>query len=784
MSTRRIATRRPDRARRLEPEGGPDPLMRDKHGLIGAQVSRIDGPLKVRGEARFAAEFVMERHGLRRAALQHDRARSHHRARHERRRGAAGVVLVMTHRNAPRMKPPPLFLTAPKAAGGSDLPVMQDDRIHWNGQPVAVVLAETQEQADHAASLIEVALRVLARRGPSRSAREHPRTPDSLVGQPVEVLVGDAEAALAAAPHSVDLTYRTPRHNHNAIEPHAVTLAWDGDELIVHDASQGVKLHAWTLAEVFGLDEDQVHLTSPYVGGGFGGKTLWSHHLLGAAASKLAGRPVRITLSREGVYRLVGGRTNTEQRVAIGADDDGRFTALIHTGISAMTPHNALAEQFTFPARHMYATETLKTDQQVVDMDMLANTFMRAPGESVGTFALESAIDELAIELGLDPIELRIRNEPDKDPSSGLPFSARHLVEAWRAGAERFGWEQPDGAGNAPGRRMADRHGLRHGDVSVLPHAGRRRADQARRDGHATVEMPANEMGMGTATTQTIITAERLGLPLERVTVAYGDSAFPGSMLAGGSQQTASIGGAVIAAQRALVEQLLALAGDDSPLAGLTADEVGGRDEGLCELADPSRWESYSQILARAGRDELSVVASASAPEEMQAYSMHSTGAIFCEVRVNAVTGETRVSPLARLVRLRPHPQSQDRREPVPRRHHHGTRPRAHGGDRVRRAERADHEPEPRRVPRAGAHGRAEDRRHLDRYPGSARPGRRARHRRDRHHRRRPLRSPTRSTTRPASACATCRSRWTSCSEGALSSVIAAKPPDGANLQE
>ncbi len=624
------------------PEAGPDPVLRAKHGLIGAQVSRLDGALKVRGEARFAAEYVMP--GMVYAALRYSTVA----------RGAittldtsgaeaaAGVVLVMTHRNAPRMAPPPLFLTAPKAAGGSDLPVMQDDSIHWNGEPVALVLAETQEQADHAASLIEVAYESSMPRT-FKESREHPRTPDSLVGQPVEVLVGDAEAALADAPHSIDLTYRTPRHNHNAIEPHAVTLAWDGDELIVHDASQGVTLHAWTFAQVFGIDESQVHLTSPYVGGGFGGKTLWSHHLLGAAASKLAGRPVRVTLSREGVYRLVGGRTNTEQRVAIGTDDDGRFTALVHTGLSAMTAHNAMAEQFTFPARHMYATETLKTDQQVVDMDMLANSFMRAPGESVGTFALESAIDELAVELGLDPIELRIRNEPQTDPSSGLPFSARHLVDAWRAGAEAFGWERR----TAPATRQEGEWLIGTGCAGATYPYARFPGGGARitldKTGHATVQVPANDMGMGTSTTQTIVTAERLGLPLERVTVAHGDSSFPGSFLAGGSSQTASIIGAVIAAQTALVGQLLALAGDDSTLAGLTADEVGGRDEGLCELADPTRWESYSQILERAGRDTLTVVASAADPEEMQSHSMHSFGAVFCEIRVNTVTGETRV---------------------------------------------------------------------------------------------------------------------------------------------
>ena len=555
---------------------------------------------------------------------------------------AAGVVLVMTHRNAPRMQPPPLFLTGPKAAGGANLPVMQDDSIHWNGEPVAIVLAETQEQADYAASLIRVAYESSAPRT-FEQARAHPRTPDSLVGQAVEVLVGDAEAALIDAPHSVDLTYRTPRHNHNAIEPHAVTLAWDGDELIVHDASQGVKGHAWTFAQVFGIEEDQVHVTSPYVGGGFGGKTLWSHHLVGAAASKVAGRPVRVTLSREGVYRLVGGRTNTEQRVAIGADDDGRFRALIHTGVSAMTPYNGLAEQFTFPARHMYATETLKTDQQVVDMDMLANSFMRAPGESVGTFALESAIDELAVELDLDPIELRIRNEPDKDPSTGLPYSSRHIVEAWRAGAERFGWEPRARPGSRREGEWLIGTGCAMGTYPYHRFPGGAARITLDKTGHATIAVPAADMGMGTSTTQTIVTAERLGLPLERVAIAYGDSSFPGNLLAGGSSQTASIAGAVISAQRALVEQLLALSGDESPLAGLTADEVGGRDEGLCELADPSRWESYAEILARAGRDEVIVEAFASDPEEMQAYSMHSCGAIFCQVRVNTTTGETRV---------------------------------------------------------------------------------------------------------------------------------------------
>ncbi len=624
------------------PSSGQDPVGATKHGLIGAQVSRLDGPLKVQGEAMFSAEYVLEGMvyaALRFSTIARGRITTLDTSAAE---AATGVTLVMTHRNAPKMAAPPVFLTAPQAAFGSSLPVMQDDSIHWNGEPVAVVLADTQEQADYAASLIEIAYES----HPPRSfaeAKNEPRIPDSLVGQPVQVSVGDAEAALADAPHSVDRTYTTPRHNHNAIEPHALTLAWDGDELTVHDASQGVSLHAWTFAQVFGIEEDQVHVTSPFVGGGFGGKTMWAHHLLAAAAAKLADRPVRITLSREGVYRLVGGRTNTEQRVAIGADEDGKFTALVHTGISAMTAFNNLAEQFTFPARHVYATETLKTDQLVADMDMLANTFMRAPGESVGTFALESAVDELAEELGLDPIELRLRNEPDVDPSSGLPFSSRQLAKAYRDGATRFGWERR----GAPGARREGEWLIGMGcATATYPYMRMAGSVQITLDrtGHVTVAVPAADMGMGTSTTQTIITAERLGLPLERVSVVHGDSRFPGSMLAGGSNQTATIAGAVIAAQRGLVTQLLALCAEDSPLAGLSVEEVGGRDGGLCELADPGRWESYERILQRAGRDELTLTATASDAAEMEAYSTHSFGAVFAEVRVNAVTGEPRVS--------------------------------------------------------------------------------------------------------------------------------------------
>ncbi len=627
------------------PGGKPDPIIRSKHGLIGAPISRIDGPLKVQGKAKFAAEFPLE--GMLYAALAFSSVPRGRIATLDTSaaEAAPGVALVMTHRNAPRMKDMPLFMTSEKAAGGDSLPIMQDDRVHWNGQPIAVVLAESQEQADHGKSLIRATYEEEPATTAFAAAKAQGTEPGMFMGQPLKAEIGDAEAALAAAPVSIDAEYSTPRHTHNAIEPHAATLAWQGDTLMVHDATQAVAHTAWSLATIFGLEEKQVRVTSPFVGGGFGSKTLWQHQVLGAAAAKLAGRPVRIALSREGVYRVVGGRTVTEQRVAIGAEADGRFTAIIHTGTVAMTRRNAMPEPFILPTRGAYAADSFKLDVEVAYMNMLANTFMRAPGESVGTFALECAVDELAAKLGMDPIELRLRNEPEKDPTEGTPFSSRHIVEAWRAGAERFGWNKRN---PSPGAVREGEWLVGHGCATATYPYYRMPGGAARitltKDGHARVEIAAHEMGMGTATAQTQVAAERLGLEMDQVSFGYGDSILPGAVLAGGSQQTASIGAAVIAAHHALVAELLKLVGNNSPLAGLGADEVGGLDGGLAKLDEPGRHESYASILARAQRDEVVVEAAAPPPMEAQHWSMHSYGAMFCEARVNAVTGETRVS--------------------------------------------------------------------------------------------------------------------------------------------
>ena len=626
------------------PGGHPDPLMRHKHGLIGAPVSRIDGPLKVAGQAAFAAETPME--GLTYAALLYatiakgkiveiDTTAAE---------AAPGVALVMTYKNAPRLKPTPPFGSSAKAMGGDSVPVMQDEQVHWNGQPIALVLADTQEQADHAKSLIRVAYEAEPAVTSVEAGKAQGSEPGKFHGEPLHVEIEDAEAALAAAPHKVDQLYSTPRHSHNPIELHGCTLHWRGDELRIHDATQAVAHEAWTIAQVFGLKEEQVHVTSPFVGGGFGSKTLWQHQIIAAAGAKLAQRPVRLVLSREGVFRVVGGRTLTEQRVAIGAQDDGGFDAIIHTGVTAMTPHNQMPEPFIVATRSAYAAKSFLLDVQAIRLSTVANTFMRAPGEAVGTFALECAIDELAHELAMDPIALRIRNEPEKDPTQGLPFSQRGIVQAWRDGAERFGWS---GRG-APGARREGEWRVGLGCATATYPYYRMPGGAARItltcEGRATVGIAAHEMGMGTATAHSQVIAERLGLPLEQVEFQYADSALPGAVLAGGSQQTASIGASVVAAHRKLVAELLKLAGNDSPLAGLKPEEVGGMDGGLCKLDEPERSESYASILARAQRDDVTVEAEAPPPLELQHWSMHSHGAMFCEVRVNAVSGEVRVS--------------------------------------------------------------------------------------------------------------------------------------------
>lgn len=556
---------------------------------------------------------------------------------------APGVVLVMTHLNAPRMMTTPALLTSEKASGGNCLAVLQDNVVHWNGQPIALVLAETQEQADYAAALVEARFEVEPALTSFESAKAAGSSLAYHMGEELKLIIGDAEKSLLNSEFKIDVRYLTPGHNHNPIELHAVTAFWEGESLKIHDATQSVKHSAWSLSKIFGLEEDQVTVVSPFVGGGFGSKLLWEHQILAAAASKLARRPVRLVLTREGVFRVVGGRSLTEQRLAIGSDKEGLFEAIIHRGTVAKTKHNLMAEPFTLGTYAAYAAKSFHLQVDAVTIDMVANTYMRGPGEAVGTFALESAIDELAHDLGLDPIELRLRNEPHQHPTNGKPFSSRNFKEVYRVGAERFGWQKRHRTGENRHGEWSFGMGCATTAYPYVRMPGGAATIKLRRDGSVVVSVAAHEMGMGTATVQTQVAAELLGLPVNQVHFEYGSSKLPGLVLAAASQQTSSIIASVESARNALITELLNIIDEKNPLHGAACDEVVLRNGGLAKQANPSEFESYVTILQAAGRDELCVTAMAPPPGESEEWAMYSCGAMFAEVRVSSVTGEIRL---------------------------------------------------------------------------------------------------------------------------------------------
>lgn len=631
------------------PDKEPDPLIH-KHGYIGKPFSRVDGELKVTGKAPFTAEFKIENLAyatLVCSTITKGRVTKIDASEAEK---APGFITIITHENAPKMKAPPLMdINNPdKGFASSNLPVLQDDKVNWNGEPIAVVVAETLDRAEYAASLVRVEYEAGTPTVSFDDLKAEAFVPEDIIGEPPEVKIGEAEKMLAEAESVVDNVYRTPRYNHNAIEPHATIAAWNDDgSLTVFDATQAVNVYKKTLAEIFNIKPEKVRVIAPFVGGGFGGKAgMWKNTVLCAATAKVINRPVKLALSREEVFRVVGGRTVSEQRVALGATKDGKFTALIHTGLTATTTHGRYAEQCTFPPRHLYASDNIFIGQKVVNLDTVANTWMRAPGESIGTFALESAIDELAYKLKIDPIELRRINEPEKDPTKDTPFSSRNLIEAYKRGANKFGW----GERNREPRSQRDGKWLVGQGVATayypvlrFPSAARVRISA---DGTAIVQAAAHEMGMGTATVQIQHAAERLGLPIDKVAFHYGDSDLPDSPMAGGSCQTLSIVAAVRAAVEKALRELLTLAGDsyDSPLSSVKYEQVEARDGGLFRTDDAKKGETFSSILQRVGQDFVEVEESSSMPLELMKYSMASYGAQFCEARVNEESGEVRVS--------------------------------------------------------------------------------------------------------------------------------------------
>lgn len=599
--------------------------MANDSAVIGKPVDRVDGPLKVTGRATYAYEHVPDQapaYGfILGAAIARGRIAAIDTAEAER---APGVLHVMTHRNAPPQAAfgPPVTPTVPEVFTRAR-PMLVDDRVRFYDEPVALVVAESFEAARAAAALIRVrteeeagdfdlAGRLAEAYAPSRTN----------AGMRTDSAVGDFESAFAAAPVKLEALYRTPYEHHNPMEPHATLAEWSGDTVTIRTGAQTLANFRAGIANTLGIPPESVRIVSPFIGGGFGAKlTVHADTVLAALAARVLRRPVKIALTRQQMFGNAGHRAEMMHLVRLGADGDGRLTALGHDVCSATSRVEEYCEQTAVVTRSLYAAPNRLTRHRLVPVDLRRGEWMRAPGEAPGLMAFECGMDELAERLGLDPIELRIRNEPAQDPERGVPFASRNLVGCLREGARRFGWDRRSAE---PGQVREGRKLIGMGVAAAIRAnyigaATARVAIDAR--ARVTVRLDMTDIGTGTYTILAQIAAERLGVPLSAVTVELGDSRFPRTAGSGGSWGAASSGSAVHQACLALRARIA---------------EVAGTGDGL-----PS-----ADLLGRIAADGMEAEGSSTpmtANPDYKAYSQHSHGAHFAEVAVDIDTGEVRL---------------------------------------------------------------------------------------------------------------------------------------------
>jgi len=567
---------------------------------VGTAHTRVEGREKVTGAARYAGEipFADLAHGwLVVSTIARGRIRAVESAPVE---AMPGVLTVLHHGNAPQVDGDYVGLL-----GKPDptVTLFQTDRVPFAGWPVALVVAETPEQAREAAEALVVRYDEEPHDVAFSAAHPGARKPED---PSAETEKGDLAAELAAAAAVVDAEYTTPEEHHAMMEPHAATARWDGGRLEVVDSNQGSMWVADELAKMFSLDLGSVRVLSEHVGGGFGSKGLRPHQVAAVMATTVLHRPVRVVLTRRQMFSITGYRSPTVQRVRLGADAEGRLTAFDHEALSLTSTVHQFIERSADYGRAMYDADAHHTVNRVVALDVPTPTFVRAPGEAPGSFALESALDELAEKCGLDPIALRARNEPEAGPVSGLPYSTRRVIDCFEEGARRFGWADRD---PRPGLRREGRWLLGTGTAAAtfpsnaMPSTA---AVTAEADGTFTVRITAADIGTGARTALTQIAADALEVEPSRIHMRIADSDFGQAMIAGGSMGTRSWAWAVTSAAKELREQLAL--GGAIPEQGITARS--NTAEAIGALAQKER---------------------------------HSFGAQFAEVAVDTATGEVRV---------------------------------------------------------------------------------------------------------------------------------------------
>lgn len=609
---------------------------------VGQPLDRTDGLLKVTGQARYSAEFQVPR--LVHAVLVQSTVPAGRITRVDTHVAQAmpGVLLVMTHENAPRL--PNGGKPALEPPAGRVLSLLQDDQVHYNGQPVALVVADTLERAQAAARMVRMEVAQQPARLDFETARADAHSPGKVQSQPADTTRGDVVSGMAQAAQRIEVVYGTPMETHNPMEPHATIAVWEGDSLTLYDSTQYVSGARRTVAKTLGLSPDKLRVVCPFVGGGFGCKgSVWSHVVLAAMAARQVGRPVKLVLERPQMFGPVGGRPRTEQRIAMGAASDGRFTAISHDSLTTTSMIEDWTEPCAIVTRMLYDTPNQRTTHRLARLNVGTPTFQRAPGEATGSFALEVALDEMAYALGIDPVALRLRNDAPQDPEKRIPWSSKSLAACYRAGAERFGWARRN---PQPGSMRDGNTRVGWGMATATYPANRSAAAATARylpDGTAQVESGSQDLGTGTYTVMTQVAADAMGMPVDRVHFSLGDTRMPEAPVSGGSQSVASVSPAVQAAGQQARDALIAAAIADasSPLHGLAAGDITVAD-GVLTARSGAR-EPVAAVVARHGRP-IEVTAKVQPGEEKQKFSMHSFGAVFVEVHVDADLGVVRVS--------------------------------------------------------------------------------------------------------------------------------------------
>jgi xanthine dehydrogenase YagR molybdenum-binding subunit len=618
---------------------------------IGRSIDRVDGPEKVTGAARYTAEIRLP--GLLHAVVVgatipsgrvtaiHDRAALED----------GGTVAVLTHRNLPRIVGAPHLLPSlvgGPAPGESFFP-MQDDVVHYGGQPVAIVIGEGLEQAQHAASLVTVDYERMPSITTIDEGRDVAAEADKLFGglMPARSERGDVARGLAEADVRIDAQYRMAANHHNPMEAPATTAAWEDDRLTLYDSTMGVRATQLTVAHLLGIPLARIRVIAHFVGGSFGMKAMvWPHVTLAAMAAREVGRPVRLVMTRPQMFTSNGHREEQEQRIEIGARHDGTLTAIRHEKLSITSPFDDWAEPATGVSSQIYGCESFQGVHRLIHGNTMTPTFTRGPGESAGSFVLESAMDELAHELGMDPVELRIRAHAATDPH-GNPWSSDGLAECLRRGAECFGWEGRSAvpAANSDGDWLLG-HGMAAAGYPVALFMPIQRA-RARvyADGSALVETGTQEFGTGVATLMTQVGADAIGVTLEAVSAGLGDTDMPNTSSAVGSAGATMVSAAVHAAGTALRDQLVALAVGDpgSPLHRLDPLAVDVRDGRMQAGEDQTIGETYGELLTRNRMTYAEDAGSWRPPPLDVPLGLLTFGAQFVEVAVDRELGLVRV---------------------------------------------------------------------------------------------------------------------------------------------